>query len=274
MCLGSLVVGSSSLLTGCLGSNVVEAGTVEIRTQYGEVKELLDPGFGWYLSPGNKFITYDLREQTTDISGSFGTANGAPMTLNLSVVWSVPKDEVIDLYTTVGLLDRVNQQVAVFATSSAKTATAAYPDVLSLLANRTNLENQIEANIIEALSSLGLSNVRVAVRDIDPPKEYSDQIVRTQTQIEAAKEAEARVQTEIQNALANVERANGEVAAAKAIADLGAIGVEARQLENQAILYQGIADALREGKIDLPDTLIMGEDSTLPLLQLDNALQQ
>lgn len=184
-----------------------------VRFDHGRLAGVAGPGRHRYRRRRTSFITVDLRPHVVVVAGQeLLTADGISVKLSLVLRW-----HVTDPAMFIQSADVAGQAVYVEAQLALRGAVGGV-DVDALLAGRDALGDEVLAAAAPACAAYGVELLGVGVRDVMFPGEL--------------KRVFAQVLTARQEGLAALERARGEVASLRALANA------ARMLRDQPELLQ------------------------------------
>jgi regulator of protease activity HflC (stomatin/prohibitin superfamily) len=194
-----------------------------VRFAKGRVVETLGPGTHWYLGPGSKLVLFDSRQRTLTVPGqevltSDGVAIKAGLLVNFQV--SDPK---------AAILSAENYQEFLYSElQSALRELVSAVSVEELLQRRGEIGSRLHSAVRDPLQAIGLSVLSVRIKDLTFPGHL--------------REVFAQVAKAKQEGLAALERARGETAALRNLAN-AARTLEANPLLLQLRLMQTIAES-------------------------------
>jgi regulator of protease activity HflC (stomatin/prohibitin superfamily) len=184
-----------------------------VRFDHGRLAGVAGPGRLRYRRRRTSFVTVDLRPRVVVVAGQeLLTADGIAVKISLVLRWQVT-DPALFVQST----DVPGQAVYVEAQLALRGAVGGV-GVDALLASRDELGDQVRAAAEPACAAYGVELLAVGVRDVMFPGEL--------------KRVFAQVLTARQEGLAALERARGEAAALRALANA------ARVLREQPELLQ------------------------------------
>lgn len=182
-----------------------------LRFVRGRLRNELDAGRYWYLKARTTIRTFDLRSSQIAINGQeVLSKDGVAVKISLSAGYRVasPRTAVMSAADYAGTLYAELQQALRGAVSTS--------DIEALLANRAEIGPQILAQSQPVAERLGVVLEQVAVRDLTFPGELK----KLFTQVVKAR----------QEGLAVLERARGETAALRNLANAAAMVERSPQL--------------------------------------------
>lgn len=175
-----------------------------VRYDRGRFMGVVGPGRIRYRGWRTVLVPVDLRPQLLAVPGQeVLTSDGIPVKVSVVARWRVV-DPVVFLTEARGLPEALYLAVQL----QLRSAVAAL-DVEGLLGGRAGVDDALAAPVIEAGTAIGVEVVSVAVRDIMLAGE--------------TKRLFAQIVTARQEGLAALERARGETAALRSLANIAAV---------------------------------------------------
>jgi regulator of protease activity HflC (stomatin/prohibitin superfamily) len=208
-----------------------------LRFVRGRLRDELEPGRYRYLRGRTLIRTFDLRSSQVALSGQeVLSKDGVAVKVSLSATYRIvnPRTAVMAVHDFGGTL-YTELQLALRAVVSTS-------DIETLLASRGDVGPQILALCQPAAERLGLVLEQVAVRDLTFPGELK----KLFTQVVKAR----------QEGLATLERARGETAALRNLANAASLVERSPQL----LQLRALQVAEQQGA-----TLVLGVPGTMPL---------
>ncbi len=197
--LGWLAYIAVSRMLGRVTINEYERG---LRIERGRFVALMDPGIHDYFRPTTQIQVVDARPSATPVEGQeVMTADGVSVKVSL-VIRSVIDDPVARRTS-----DQDPDRLMYLLVQLALREVAAGRDLAEVLSGRTTLGPAITEIVASRMGELGIDLLSVDVRDVMVASEL--------------KRAYAAVVTARQEAAAGLERARGETAALRSLANAG-----------------------------------------------------
>jgi regulator of protease activity HflC (stomatin/prohibitin superfamily) len=203
----------------------------------GKLSRELDAGHYRYLAARSKIEVFDLRRRPLDLGGQ-EIITKDNVSIRLSVVGQIQITEPV----------KVLQQTESYMAEVYALAQLAMRDAVStmtldeILSQRPALDQLIQTHVKERSKDLGLSITSVAVRDIMLPANL--------------KKAYAGVLEAQKNAQVNLEKARGEQAVLRSLANSSKL-----YAENPSLLQARVIQALSTGK----NTIVFGADDQISI---------
>jgi regulator of protease activity HflC (stomatin/prohibitin superfamily) len=267
-------------LTAWLGAFNTQAGTVDIVLRWGAPVRVTEPGLNFKIPFVETRHTVDLRERAyTQI---YESASKDPMELNVAVTlnWAVNKQHVVQMFTQFGDLETFEQRIIAPRLPDAVKAVVSRFAVNELLTKRNELRDQAKAAVYEVIPQQIIAITGFAVKNVEFPKAYTQQIAAVQVAREAAnaQEQELRKQNFKAQETVNTAKAQADATKARAEAEAYAIMIKGKaQLdiqERQAAILKSnplLIDWERATRLVpgvLPNTFIGGDASAALMFKL------
>lgn len=227
-----LLVGLGVWLWKDLSSTTVYEYQKGLLFKDGKLVRELDAGHYRYLSTRSKIEVFDLRRRALDLIGQ-EILTKDNVSIRLSVVGQIQITEPV----------KVLQQTESYMAEVYALAQLAIRDAVSsmkldeILANRSAIDQLIQTHVTERAKDLGLAITGLSVRDIMLPPNL--------------KKAYAGVLEAQKNAQVNLEKARGEQAVLRSLANSSKL-----YAENPSLLQARVIQALSTGK----NTIVFGTD--------------
>ena len=225
-----LPLAALALVSGC---GQVDTGEVGIFTRWGEVisRKPEAEGIHFYLPIGTSLITYDCRNQIIQCETEVFTKDIQSAKINMSVTYSLNRDQVIELHTKTGK-KFVNTLINPTILGTTKNVIGQM-EADGLVAKRKEVAEQIGKDLNQKLNPFGINVVFVEVLNID----YSDAFEKA---VEAKQVAMQEAIKEKNNTQRIRETSEQEIVRAEAEAKAKVVNSEA---EAKAILVKAEAEA-------------------------------
>ena len=293
----------TGIFGGCSAFTQVQAGNVNLITEFGEVVDTFEEGLNWKKPFVQGDIVYEIRVKTyetsnnpdtsnadwTDFVVSAQTGDGQQITIGYTVRFHVPGENAADVYRNIGQLGQVVENIVKADSRSWTRKLAQNYDADSLFQGPEiqHYEDEVRAKLLETYADAGVVLDEFLVRKIDFDADYvlsiesqqieQERILTEQFAAEAAVfEAQKLAETAKGEAQAEIERARGAAEAriinAEADAEAILIAAEARAdaiaLEGRALdLYPVFLEQLLIQNLDAK--WILPGESLYPLLPLE-----
>lgn len=206
----------------------VDSGTVAVVKHLGEIKEVKTAGtyFDFWIT--NKYIKYDAKVRTVEISTAAYSADAQPMDINMTIQYQIMNDRAVDIATHYGSIETLEDRITSIATEQAK-STLSKDKAMDIIANRASISPAVEEVIKTAVGEDYYVNiVTVVLTDIDFSDAFElaveEKMIAEQTKLKADYENETKV-----------AKAEAEVDIAQAEANALLIKAEAEAEANKTI---------------------------------------
>lgn len=222
----SLIVGIGYIW----GLNQVDEGHVGIHTHQGAATGTVhDPGWHWHNPITNDVKDLSTRPNTVNMIGdnevTVVTKDGQDVFVDVTVRYSINESEAAEFYNQYPNQKRAQKRLIEPTVRSDLRDEASSISVREVITKdgRQSLEQTVTDALRENLDGSGLELEAVQVRDVQPNKEYSNQLEQVQIEetererklIEAEADADAQIERADGAAQAEVKKAEGDAEAAK-----------------------------------------------------------
>jgi regulator of protease activity HflC (stomatin/prohibitin superfamily) len=273
-------IGLFALLTLWLAAFSTQAGTVDIVLRLGAPVRVAEPGLNFKIPYVESRHTIELRERA--FTKTYESASRDPMELNVTVAlnWAVNKEHVIQMYNQFGHLEQFEQRIIATRLPDAVKAVVSRFAVNELLTKRNELRDQARAAALAVIPQQIITITGFAVKNVEFPKAYTQQIAAVQVAREAAnaQEQELRKQNFKAQEVFNTAKAQADATKAQADAEAYSIAIKGKaQLdiqERQAAILKSnplLIDWERAVRLVpgvLPHTFVGGDGSAALMFQL------
>ncbi|WNC67523.1 prohibitin family protein [Thalassotalea nanhaiensis] len=274
------LAGALVVAIGLFGSiYTVNEGHIGIVKRFSEAKEQVNPGLHFKVPFIDTVEEIEVRTRKNEEKMASSTKEQMPVTVIVSVNWTVDKSAALDLFRQYGGLTQFESRILDPRFRSATKDVIPKYDAEQLIQDRASAIQAIEANFIEEMKDFPVSVDNIQIENIQLPAKYLTSIETKQTEknLAAAEEHKlARQNLEAQRAV-NTAKAQADgielvaIAEAKAIklkglAEAEAITAKAKALGNNPLIVKLTEAQNWDGK--LPATMLGGDN--LPILDLRN----
>lgn len=235
-----LVAAALVLIAAALFRSLLDHVTVYefergLRYDKGKFTGVVEPGQYWIYRPGTRVDKFDIRPRVVAITGQeVITSDGVSLRLSL-----VAEYGVVDPAVAVNSVESFDQSIYVAAQLALRKIVGSAP-LEQLLEHRDEIGPKVAEQVAPQAEALGLDLKQVEVRDIM----FTGELRRTFAQVVAAR----------QEGLAALERARGETAALRSLANA------ARMMEgNPALMHLRLLQQLGASG---GNTIVLGLPST------------
>lgn len=222
----------------------VDEGHVGIIKRFGEAKEQVNPGLHTKIPFIDDVEILEIRTRKNVEKLSASTHEQMPVTAEVSINWTVVREQAFDLFKSYGGLEQFESRILdPKLRSAAKDALARYK-AEELIQNRSQVIAQIEELLLEEMKSYPVKLDSAQLENLVLPQKYIQSIETKQTEKNLAAAEMHRLERQKLEAQREVNTAMAQRDAAKAKADgqAYAIKIEA-QAQAEAIRMKGLAEA-------------------------------
>jgi len=205
------------LLTGC--ARVIESGEAGVKFDLGKVAENpLESGWHFFVPGVTQIERWDVKTQEIKEKASVPSSEGLISTLDVSVLYNVPKERVVMVRKTIGR-DYIPTVVEPYIREAIRNVASGY-EVKALFSDkgRHEIGQKILEFLQQKLEPRGITIQDVLLRDVQLPPAFAQSIqVKLQTEQEALQK-EFELQKAKKDAEIDVARAQGVAKANQIIA--------------------------------------------------------
>jgi len=255
----------------------VNEGHIGIVKRFSEAKQQVNPGLHFKVPLIDSVEEIEVRTRKNEEKMASSTKEQMPVTLVVSVNWTVDKSAALDLFKQYGGLDQFESRILDPRFRSATKDVIPQYDAEQLIQDRASAIQAIETSFIEEMKDFPVSVDNIQIENIVLPKKYLTSIETKQTEknlAAAEKHKLARQNLEAQRAV-NTAKAKADgieliaIAEAQAIkikglAEAEAITAKAKALGNNPLIVKLTEAQNWNGK--LPTTMLGG--GNMPILDL------
>jgi regulator of protease activity HflC (stomatin/prohibitin superfamily) len=222
----------------------VEEGHVGIIKRFGEATEQVSPGLHIKIPFVDLVEVLEIRTRKNVEKLNASTHEQMPVTAEVSINWTVRRDQAFDLFKSYGGLDQFESRILdPKLRSAAKDALAKYK-AEEIIQNRSRVITQIEELLIQEMAAYPVKLDSAQLENLGLPAKYIQSIETKQTEKNLAAAEKHRLDRQELEAQREVNTANAKRDAAKATADGKAYSIEIEAIaEAQAIRVKGVAEA-------------------------------
>ncbi|WOH39072.1 prohibitin family protein [Thalassotalea fonticola] len=257
----------------------VNEGHIGIVKRFSEAKEQVNPGLHFKMPFIDSVEEIEVRTRKNEEKMASSTKEQMPVTVIVSVNWTVDKSAALDLFRQYGGLSQFESRILDPRFRSATKDVIPKYDAEQLIQDRASAIQAIEVNFIEEMKDFPVSVDNIQIENIQLPSKYLTSIETKQTEknlAAAEKHKLARQNLEAQRAV-NTAKAQADgielvaIAEAKAIklkglAEAEAITAKAKALGDNPLIVKLTEAQNWDGK--LPATMLGGQN--MPILDMRN----
>jgi len=255
----------------------VNEGHVGIVKRFSEARAQVSPGLHFKVPLIDSVEEIEVRTRKNEEKMASSTKEQMPVTVVVSVNWTVEKSAALDLYRQYGGLTQFEQRILDPRFRSATKGVIPKFDAEQLIQDRASAIQEIERNLIEEMKDFPVIVDNIQIENIVLPQKYIASIETKQTEknLAAAEEHKlARQNLEAQRAVntANakadgitaIAKAEAEAIKIKGLAEAEAITAKAKALGNNPLIIKLTEAQNWDGK--LPVTIL--GDKNMPILDM------
>jgi len=258
---------------------IVVEGHVGVVKRFGEAMHQESPGLHWKIPIIETVESIEVRTRKNSEKMASSTAEQMPVTVEVSVNWTVNKDAALDLFVKYGGLLQFEKRILDPRFRSATKDTIPQFEAERLIQDRASAIQGIERRLIEEMAGFEVVVDNIQIENIVLPQKYIQSIEIKQTEKNLAAAEEHKLERQRLEALREVNtadaRAQGIIKVAEAEAqkillkgkaEAEAIEAKAKALKNNPLIVKLTEAQGWDGK--LPQT-ILGTGS-MPILDMRN----
>lgn len=255
----------------------VNEGHIGIVKRFSEAKEQVSPGLHFKVPFIDSVEEIEVRTRKNEEKMASSTREQMPVTVIVSVNWTVEKSAALELYRQYGGLSQFESRILDPRFRSATKDVIPRYDAEKLIQDRASAIQAIEANFIEEMKDFPVSVDNIQIENIQLPRKYLTSIETKQTEKNLAAAEEHKLARQNLEAQRDVNTAKAKadgielvaIAEAKAIklkglAEAEAITAKAKALRNNPLIVKLTEAQNWDGK--LPATMLGGQN--MPILDL------
>lgn len=270
--IGAVIVLYSSIYT-------VTEGHIGIVKRFSEAKEQVNPGLHFKVPFVDSVEEIEVRTRKNEEKMASSTKEQMPVTVSVSVNWTVDKTAALELFRQYGGLTQFESRILDPRFRSATKDVIPKFDAEKLIQDRATAIQAIEANLIEEMKDFPVTVDNIQIENIELPVKYLTSIETKQTEKNLAAAEEHKLarqnleaQRDVNTAKAKADGiklvaiAEAEAIKIKGLAEAEAITAKAKALGNNPLIIKLTEAQNWDGK--LPTTILGGEN--MPILDMRN----
>jgi len=255
----------------------VNEGHIGIVKRFSEAKEQVNPGLHFKVPFIDSVEEIEVRTRKNEEKMASSTKEQMPVTIVVSVNWTVDKTAALELYRQYGGLSQFESRILDPRFRSATKDVIPRYDAEKLIQDRASAIQAIEANFIEEMKDFPVTVDNIQIENIKLPAKYLTSIETKQTEknlADAEKHKLARQNLEAQrdvntakakaDGIKLVAIAEAESIRIKGLAEAEAINAKAKALGNNPLIVKLTEAQNWDGK--LPATIL--GSSNMPILDM------
>jgi len=255
----------------------VNEGHIGIVKRFSEAKEQVNPGLHFKVPFIDSVEEIEVRTRKNEEKMASSTKEQMPVTIIVSVNWTVDKTAALELFRQYGGLTQFENRILDPRFRSATKDVIPRYDAEKLIQDRASAIQAIEANFIEEMKDFPVTVDNIQIENIQLPAKYLTSIETKQTEknlADAEKHKLARQNLEAQrdvntakakaDGIKLVAIAEAESIRIKGLAEAEAITAKAKALGNNPLIVKLTEAQNWDGK--LPATML--GSSNMPILDM------
>ncbi|MGJ8680997.1 prohibitin family protein [Paraglaciecola sp.] len=273
-----------SVVTGLVGVIIlmgsiytVNEGHIGIVKRFSEAKEQVNPGLHFKVPFIDSVEEIEVRTRKNEEKMASSTKEQMPVTVSVSVNWTVDKTAALELFRQYGGLSQFESRILDPRFRSATKDVIPRFDAERLIQDRATAIQAIEANLIEEMKDFPVTVDNIQIENIQLPVKYLTSIETKQTEKNLAAAEEHKLarqnleaQRDVNTAKAKADGielvaiAEAESIRIKGLAEAEAIKAKAQALGDNPLIIKLTEAQNWDGK--LPSTILSGQN--MPILDL------
>lgn len=255
----------------------VNEGHIGIVKRFSEAKEQVNPGLHFKVPFIDSVEEIEVRTRKNEERMASSTKEQMPVTISVSVNWTVDKTAALELFRQYGGLSQFESRILDPRFRSATKDVIPRFDAEKLIQDRATAIQAIEANLIEEMKEFPVTVDNIQIENIQLPAKYLTSIETKQTEKNLAAAEEHKLarqnleaQRDVNTAKAKADGiravaiAEAEAIRIKGLAEAEAITAKAKALGNNPLIVKLTEAQNWDGK--LPATMLGGQN--MPILDL------
>lgn len=255
----------------------VNEGHIGIVKRFSEAKEQVNPGLHFKVPFIDSVEEIEVRTRKNEEKMASSTKEQMPVTVSVSVNWTVDKTAALELFRQYGGLTQFESRILDPRFRSATKDVIPQFDAEKLIQDRASAIQAIEANLIEEMKDFPVTVDNIQIENIQLPAKYLTSIETKQTEknlAAAEKHKLARQNLEAQrdvntakakaDGIKLVAIAEAESIRIKGLAEAEAITAKAKALGDNPLIVKLTEAQNWDGK--LPTTILGGQN--MPILDM------
>lgn len=246
-----------ALIIGLNSFVVINPGQAGVMSILGKAQEdaLLE---GIHFKPPLVSVVdiYDVTVQKFEVPAESLTRDLQSLQSNFAINFRIDPSRVVEIRRTQGTLRNLVAKVIAPQTQEAFKIAAALRTIEESITKRTDLKQDFDQALDERLERYGVIVLDTSIIDLNFSNEFAKSVEDKQIAEQQARRAVYVAQEADQEAQADINRAKGKAEAQRLLAEtLKAQG-------GQLVLQKEAIEAWKEGGSQMPEVLVMSDDST------------
>ena len=255
----------------------VNEGHIGIVKRFSEAKEQVNPGLHFKVPFIDSVEEIEVRTRKNEEKMASSTKEQMPVTVSVSVNWTVDKTAALELIRQYGGLSQFESRILDPRFRSATKDVIPRFDAEKLIQDRASAIQAIEANLIEEMKDFPVTVDNIQIENIQLPVKYLTSIETKQTEKNLAAAEEHKLarqnleaQRDVNTAKAKADGielvaiAEAESIRIKGLAEAEAITAKAKALGNNPLIIKLTEAQNWDGR--LPTTVLSGQN--MPILDM------
>ncbi|MDH5204141.1 MAG: prohibitin family protein [Hylemonella sp.] len=242
---------------------IVIEGHVGVVKRFGEARHQENPGLHFKIPFIETVELIEVRTRKNAEKMASSTKEQMPVTVEVSVNWTVNKDAALDLFRRYGGLDQFEQRILDPRFRSATKDTIPKYEAEQLIQDRASAIQGIERRLTEEMAGFPVVVDNIQIENIVLPQKYINSIEVKQTEKNLAAAEQHKLERQRLEALREVNTADAKAQGILKVAQAEAQSIELKgQAEAKAI--EAKARALKNNPLIVKLTEAQSWDGRLP----------
>ncbi|RLV60648.1 prohibitin family protein [Parashewanella curva] len=264
-----IAVGAVAILAVTSSFYTVDEGHMGVVKRFGEAKHQETPGLHFKIPFIETVETIEVRTRKNSEKMASSTKEQMPVTVEVSVNWTVNKEAALDLYKKYGGLTQFEQRILDPRFRSATKDTIPQFEAEQLIQDRASAIQGIERRLSEEMAAFPVIVDNIQIENIVLPQKYINSIEIKQTEKNLAAAEEHKLERQRLEALRAVNTADAKAKGIIKVAEAEAQAIELKgRAEAKAIKAK--AEALKNNPLIVKLTEAQAWDGKLPATMLGN----
>ena len=241
----------------------IEEGHVGIVKRFNQAKNQVNPGLHFKAPFIDAIELMEIRTRKNEERMPSSTSEQMPVSVHVSVNWTVDKGAALDLYRKYGGLAQFEARILDPRFRSAAKAVIPRFKAEQLIQDRSSAINQIEETLLKEMAGFPVRVDNVLIENISLPSKYIESIETKQTEKNLADAENHKLERQRLKALQKVNTADAEAQGIIMIANAEASSIKLKG-EAEAFAISAKSKALKNNPLIVKLTEAQRWDGSLP----------
>ncbi len=241
----------------------VEEGHIGIVKRFSEAKKQVSPGLHFKIPMIDTVEEIEVRTRKNEEQMASATSEQMPVTVAVSVNWTVSKEAGLDLFRKYGGLVQFEQRILDPRFRSATKEAIPKFSAEQLIQDRAAVIAKIEGNLVEEMAGFPVAVDNIQIENISLPQKYLNSIEVKQTEKNLADAEKHKLARQKLEAMREVNTADAKAQGIVKVAEAEANSIRLKG-EAEAAAIEAKAKALRDNPLIVELTKAQTWDGALP----------